>query len=167
MKVARLTISDRASTAVYQDRSGPVIDRILREWFGSGTTIEVRLIPDEQEQIGAALRELADLVGCALVITTGGTGPAPRDVTPEATREVIERELPGFGELMRLQAFERVRTAILSRGLAGVRGQTLIINLPGSPKAVEENLRLLRPAIQEALQLIRGEDPHAAATTIV
>ena len=163
MKIGRLTISDRAAAGDYADRSGPEIERFLREWFGPEPVVEARLVPDEREQIAAALRELADDAGCALVFTTGGTGPAPRDVTPEATRAVIERELPGFGEAMRMQSFARVPTAILSRGLAGVRGETLIVNLPGSPKAVAECLALLGPALREAVLLVRGEDPHSPA----
>ena len=118
------------------------------------------VIPDEVELISHTLRELADRQGCDLVVTTGGTGPAVRDVTPEATRAVLEKELPGFGEIMRARSFATVPTAILSRATAGTRGRTLIVNLPGKPSAVAECLELLRTAIVEGVALLHGEDPH-------
>ena len=152
MKVGRLTLSDRAHAGIYEDESGPVIEEILvREW-GEPCDFESRLLPDEPAAIEAALVELCDASRCALVVTTGGTGPAPRDVTPEATRAVISRELPGFGEAMRAVSFPAVPTAILSRATAGVRGSTLILNLPGNPKAVGECLPPLIPAIREAIR---------------
>ena len=157
MKVARLTLSDRASAGVYEDRSGPEIERVLAE---CGLVVEqwIRLvIPDERPRIEAMLCELCDVHGCDLVLTTGGTGPAPRDVTPEATRAVIERELPGFGEIMRIESFAKVKTAILSRATAGTRGGTLIVNLPGNPRAIGECLPLVMPAIVEAMRHLRGE----------
>jgi molybdopterin adenylyltransferase len=154
-KVGRLTISDRASAGVYEDRSGPAIEEALGVLLG-GTVNFVRvLVPDERPQIAAALRRLCDEDSCALVVTTGGTGPTPRDVTPEATREVLEKELPGFGEIMRARSFALAPTSILSRGTAGVRGRTLVINLPGSPKAVRECLEILGPAIHECLRHLR------------
>lgn len=157
MKIARLTLSDRASSGVYEDRSGPEIERVLAEG-GIEATAWIRLImPDERVRIEEMLYQLCDSERCELVLTTGGTGPAPRDVTPEATRAVIERELPGFGEIMRIQSFAKVPTAILSRGTAGTRGRTLIVNLPGNPKAIGECLPLLIPAIREALKHLRGE----------
>src|SRR5687767_9232219 len=157
MKVARATLSGRASADRYEDRSGPEIGRVLGD-HGTEAVEWLRvLIPDERAEIGATLRELCDEARCDLVLTTGGTGPAPRDVTPEATRAVIERELPGFGEIMRAQSFAKVPTAILSRATAGSRGQTLIVNLPGNPRAIEECLPLLVPAIMEALRHLRGE----------
>ncbi len=157
MKIARVTLSDRASSGVYEDRSGPEIERVLAE-HDLVATVWVRLvIPDEQQRLEAMLRQLCDLEQCELVLTTGGTGPAPRDVTPEATRAVLERELPGFGESMRVQSFGRVPTAILSRSTAGTRGRTLIVNLPGNPKAIGECLPLIIPAIREALKHLRGE----------
>jgi molybdopterin adenylyltransferase len=114
------------------------------------------LIPDERAQIVAALLRLCDAERCHLVVTTGGTGPAPRDVTPEATRAVIERELPGFGEIMRIESFAKVKTAILSRATAGTRGKSLIVNLPGNPRAIGECLPLLLPAIVEAVDHLSG-----------
>lgn len=157
MKVARLTLSDRASAGIYEDRSGPEIERLLGE-NAFPVTEWVRLVmPDERGAIEALLRRLADEDGARLILTTGGTGPAPRDVTPEATRAVLERELPGFGEAMRMQSFARVPTAILTRAAAGTRGKSLIINLPGNPKAIGECLPMLIPAIREALKHLDGE----------
>ena len=157
MKIARITLSDRASAGVYEDRSGPEIERVWEE-HGGGAAEWVRvLIADDQAEIETTLRRLCDDDGCDLVLTTGGTGPAPRDVTPEATRAVIERELPGFGEIMRVQSFAKVPTAILSRAVAGTRGRTLIVNLPGNPRAIGECLPLILPAIREALRHLRGE----------
>jgi len=149
MKFARITLSDRASAGVYEDRSGPAIEEIFA---GCSTEIEWTrvLIPDERALIEANLRRLCD-ERHALVVTTGGTGPSPRDVTPEATRAVIERELPGFGEVMRAQSFAKVPTAILSRSTAGTRDRTLIVNLPGNPRAIGECLPMLLPAISECL----------------
>ncbi len=155
MKIARLTLSDRASAGVYQDRSGPEIERILDQ-AGYKEVAWTRIVmPDERDAIEALLRKLCDEDGCDLVLTTGGTGPSPRDFTPEATKAVLERELPGFGEVMRMQSFAKVPTAILSRSTAGTRGRSLIINLPGNPKAIGECLPLLLPAIQEALKHLR------------
>jgi molybdopterin adenylyltransferase len=152
MKIARLTLSDRASAGIYQDRSGPEIESILEE-AGYKEVEWIRIVmPDERDAIEALLRKLSDEDGCDLVLTTGGTGPSPRDFTPEATKAVLERELPGFGEVMRMQSFAKVPTAILSRSTAGTRGRSLIINLPGNPKAIGECLPLLLPAIQEALK---------------
>lgn len=152
MKVARVTLSDRASAGVYEDRSGPEIERVLTE-SGFSVTDWIRVvIPDERSGIEALLRRLVDEEEAFLILTTGGTGPAPRDVTPEATRAVLERELPGFGEIMRVQSFANVPTAILSRATAGTRGKSLIINLPGNPKAIGECLPMLLPAIREALK---------------
>jgi molybdopterin adenylyltransferase len=152
MKIARLTLSDRASAGIYQDRSGPEIERILDE-AGYQEVEWIRIVmPDERDAIEALLRKLSDEDACDLILTTGGTGPSPRDFTPEATKAVLERELPGFGEVMRMQSFAKVPTAILSRSTAGTRGRSLIINLPGNPKAIGECLPLLLPAIQEALK---------------
>ena len=165
MKIGRLTISDRASAGIYEDRSGPEIERSLREVFGAESEFIVAVMPDEQELISAKLRELADHQSCDLIVTTGGTGISPRDVTPEATRNVLEKELPGFGELMRAQSFAKVRTAILSRAVAGTRGRSLIVNLPGKPSAVRECLEILAPAIREGVAHLRGDDPHQTAPT--
>jgi molybdopterin adenylyltransferase len=161
MKIARLTISDRASAGIYADQSGPEIERILRELFGAEAGFVAALVPDEVHLIATRLRELADREQCDLIVTTGGTGISPRDVTPEATRAVLDKELPGFGEAMRMQSFGRVRTAILSRATAGIRGRSLILNLPGKPRAVAECLGVLAEAIREGLAHLRGEDPHS------
>lgn len=157
MKVGRLTISDRASAGVYQDRSGPEIEAGLRNMFSGALEFSCALVADERPLIEAALIQLADHEGCLLVVTTGGTGPAPRDVTPEATRAVIDKELPGFGEIMRARSFDAAPTAILSRATAGIRGRSLVVNLPGSPKAVCECLAILGPAIRDALQHLQRE----------
>jgi molybdopterin adenylyltransferase len=157
MKVARLTLSDRASAGVYADRSGPEIERVLTEG-GFPVTGWIRIVmPDERAGLEALLRRLVDTQQADLILTTGGTGPAPRDITPEATRAVLERELPGFGEIMRVQSFAKVPTAILSRATAGTRGKSLILNLPGNPKAIGECLPMLLPAIREALKHLNGE----------
>jgi molybdopterin adenylyltransferase len=161
MKIGRLTISDRASAGLYEDRSGPEIERILADAFGADAVFEIAVVPDERELIATTLRELADQRHCDLVVTTGGTGIGPRDVTPEAMRDVLEKELPGFGEAMRMQSRAKVMTAILSRGTAGVRGHCLIVNLPGKPAAVRECLEILAPAIREGVAHLRGEDPHS------
>ena len=163
MKIGRITISDRASAGIYKDRSGSEIERILREVFGTDALFVVAVIADEKEQIAAKLRDLADCEHCDLIVTTGGTGISTRDVTPEATRAVLEKELPGFGEIMRMQSFAKVRTTILSRATAGTRGCSLIVNLPGKPSAVAECLEILAPAIREGVAHLRGEDPHAPA----
>ncbi|HLZ53033.1 MAG TPA: molybdopterin adenylyltransferase [Verrucomicrobiae bacterium] len=133
MKIGRITVSDRASAGVYEDRSGPEIERVLREFLGNEAKFEQALVPDEVEKISAMLKKFTDELKCDLVVTTGGTGIAVRDVTPEATRPVLEKELPGFSEAMRMQSLARVKTAILSRALAGTRGKALIVNLPGKP----------------------------------
>ena len=157
MKIGRVTLSDRASAGVYEDRSGPEIERVFSDLCQEPLEWTRIVIPDERVQIEATLRRLCDEAGCELVITTGGTGPSARDVTPEATRAVLERELPGFGEIMRVQSFAKVPTAILSRATAGTRGRTLIVNLPGNPRAIGECLPLVLPAIREALRHLRGE----------
>jgi molybdopterin adenylyltransferase len=162
MKIGRVTISDRASAGVYADRSGPEIERVLRAALGAETQFVAAVIPDEVALISATLRDFADRERCDLIVTTGGTGIAARDVTPEATRAVLEKELPGFGELMRRESFAQVKTAILSRATAGTRGASLIVNLPGKPSAVAECLAVLAPAIHEGVAHLRGEDPHAA-----
>ncbi len=160
MKIGRLTISDRAAAGIYEDKSGPEIEKLLAGVFGGMATFVAEIVPDEVELIAAALRKLADVRACDLVVTTGGTGISVRDVTPEATRMVLEKELPGFGEIMRAQSFGKVRTAILSRATAGTRGRTLIVNLPGKPSAVRECLEILGPAMREGLAHLRGDDPH-------
>ncbi len=160
MKIGRITVSDRASAGIYEDRSGPEIERLLREALGVDVECTATIVPDEAALISAKLREFTDVAACDLVITTGGTGITVRDVTPEATRTVLERELPGFGEAMRMQSLARVPTAILSRATAGTRGRSLIVNLPGKPAAVRECLEILIPAIREGLAHLQGDDPH-------
>jgi molybdopterin adenylyltransferase len=159
MKIGRLTISDRASAGIYEDRSGPEIENALRDMF-KGATFVSAIVPDEVKMISTALKTFTDEQHCDLVVTTGGTGISPRDVTPEATRAVLEKELPGFGEIMRMQSFATVRTAILSRATAGVRGKALLINLPGKPSAVRECVDILAPAILEGVAHLHGDDPH-------
>jgi molybdopterin adenylyltransferase len=160
MKIGRITISDRASAGVYADLSGPEIEKVLGEFFGEGIKFESAIVPDEVALITATLKKFADELKCDLVVTTGGTGIAARDVTPEATRPVLEKELPGFGEIMRMHSFALVKTAILSRALAGTRGSSLIINLPGKPRAIRECLEVLAPAIREGVAHLRGDDVH-------
>ena len=162
VRIGVLNISDRASAGIYEDTPGQACVALLREWLSSPFEVDYRVIPDEQPVIAAELRRLADEVGCCLVVTTGGTGPAPRDVTPEATAAVCEKMLPGFGELMRTASLRHVPTAILSRQTAGIRGRTLIINLPGRPKAIRENLEAVFPAIPYCIDLMGG--PRLEAT---
>ncbi len=151
-KIGIVSISDRASSGVYEDKGLPALKEWLTRALKNPITFEQRLIPDEKPQISAALIELA-AAGCNLVLTTGGTGPAPRDVTPEATLAVADREMPGFGEQMRQVSLRFVPTAILSRQVAVIRGQTLIINLPGQPKAIQETLEGLK---EDGKQLVPG-----------
>lgn len=152
MKVGRLTCSDRASTGVYRDAGGPEIERVFTGIWAGPVEFVARIVSDDIPAIEAALCELSDRAGCPLIITTGGTGFADRDVTPEATRAVLQKELPGFGEIMRAQSFAVAPVSILSRATAGVRGRSLIINLPGNPKAIAQCLPPLLPAIREALR---------------
>jgi molybdopterin adenylyltransferase len=155
-KIGVLNISDRAAAGIYSDEPGQACLALLREWLTTPFEVDYKIIPDERDLIAAELRRMADDVGCCLVVTTGGTGPAPRDVTPEATRDVIKKELPGFGELMRATSLRYVPTAILSRQTAGTRGRTLIVNLPGRPKAIRENLEAVFPAIPYCIDLLGG-----------
>lgn len=165
-KIGVLNISDRASAGVYSDEPGQACVALLREWLTTAFDLDYKIIPDERTVIAAELIRMADIAGCALIVTTGGTGPAPRDVTPEATRAVIDKELPGFGELMRSTSLKYVPTAILSRQTAGIRGRTLILNLPGRPKAIRENLAAVFPAIPYCLDLIGAARIETNDTTM-
>ena len=150
-----LTASDRATAGEYEDRSGPAINQFLEEALTSPWEVSRRLVEDEQEVIEQALIDLCE-EGCSVIITTGGTGPAPRDVTPEATEAVCERMLPGFGEQMRAISLKHVPTAVLSRQTAGIRGSTLILNLPGSPRSIREILDEIFAAVPYCVDLIGG-----------
>lgn len=155
-RVGIVTASDRASAGVYEDLSGRAIIETLGDYLRTPWTPLRRLIPDDQATIAATLTTLIDEEGCCLVVTTGGTGPAPRDVTPEATAAVCEKMLPGFGELMRAVSLRSVPTAILSRQTAGIRGKGLIVNLPGKPGSIRECLQAVFPAIPYCIDLIGG-----------
>lgn len=155
-KIGILTISDRASQGVYEDKGGPAIQAWLSRALTCPWQAVAQVIPDEQPQIEDALIELSDREGCSLIVTTGGTGPALRDVTPEATEAVCSKMLPGFGELMRSASLKLVPTAILSRQTAGIRGRSLIINLPGKPSAIDDCLQAVFPAVPYAIDLIEG-----------
>lgn len=152
-----LTVSDRASRGEYEDKGGPGIVAALTDILAVRWRAVARIVPDERPAIEAALRELADDERCSLVLTTGGTGPAPRDVTPEATEAVCDRLMPGFGELMRTASLREVPTAILSRQIGGLRGRTLIVNLPGKPTAIRTCLDAVFPAIPYCVDLIGGD----------
>ncbi|MEQ8789948.1 MAG: molybdopterin adenylyltransferase [Pirellulaceae bacterium] len=155
-KIGVLTVSDRASRGEYEDRGGPAIVEYLAEVLTSPYETVARIVPDEQSVVEQALVELCDQAGCCLVITTGGTGPAARDITPEATETVCQKMMPGFGELMRTVSLTKVATAILSRQTAGIRGGSLIVNLPGQPKAINECLDAVFPAIPYCIDLLEG-----------
>ena len=159
-KIGILTISDRASRGEYEDKGGPA----MRAWFERVLTSPwqavARVIPDEQPLIEKTLIELADAEGCCRIVTTGGTGPAMRDVTPEATEAVCQKMMPGFGELMRTASLKFVPTAILSRQTAGIRGNSLILNLPGKPSAIDDCLNAVFPAIPYCIDLIEGAYPY-------
>ena len=151
---AVLTVSDRSARGERADKSGRVIEELLQS---IGAEIkEYRTVPDERNIIAQSLRELSDSIGVDLIVTTGGTGLTTRDVTPEATLEVIEKRIPGFEEAMRAESIKITPHGMLSRAVSGLRGRTLIINLPGSPKAVRETLSVILPALPHAVELIRG-----------
>jgi molybdopterin adenylyltransferase len=151
-----VTVSDRASDGAYSDEGGPAILTFISEAIASPCTVHYRCVPDEQELIESTLIELADKVGCDVVVTTGGTGPTERDVTPEATESVLDRTLPGFGEQMRAISLKYVPTAILSRQLGGTRGTCVIFNLPGRPKSIRETIDEIWQAVPYCVDLIGG-----------
>lgn len=159
MTVARIgvvNVSDRASKGIYEDTPGKAIVEILNEYISSPWEKEYAIIPDEQALIENTLADMADNRGCCLIVTCGGTGPAARDVTPEATEAVCDKMMPGFGELMRTKSLTYVPTAILSRQTAGIRNKTLIVNLPGKPKAIRQCLEAVFPAIPYCIDLLEG-----------
>lgn len=156
VKIGIITASDRASSGEYEDISGMAIVDTLKAYLRTPFTTVYRCIPDTQSEIEDTLRELADHEQCCLIVTTGGTGPAPRDVTPEATAAVCQKMLPGFGEMMRQVSLQYVPTAILSRQTAGIRGQSLIINLPGKPASIRQCLDAVFPAVPYCIDLIGG-----------
>ena len=151
-----LTVSDRAHSGEYQDEGGPAILGFFEEAIASTWTHHSRIVPDENEAISSALIEMVDVFGCDVVVTTGGTGPAVRDVTPEATEAVCDKILPGFGEQMRSVSLEFVPTAILSRQIGGTRGNSLIFNLPGRPKAIRETIDEIWKAVPYCIDLLGG-----------
>ena len=154
--VGILTVSDRSTSGEREDASGPAIAEMLPQ--DRFEIIRRGIVPDEAEVIASTLREWAD--SCALLLTTGGTGLSPRDVTPEATLRVIERHAPGISEALRAEGLKHTPFAMLSRGVSGVIGRTLIVNLPGSPKGVKEGMEVLLPILDHALTLLKGEQPH-------
>ncbi len=156
IRIGILTVSDRASQGIYQDLGGPAIRDCLTDILACPWEPVARVIPDERPLIEATLKELCDIEGCCLVVTTGGTGPARRDVTPEATEAVCDKLLDGFGEQMRAVSLRVVPTAILSRQIAGIRGRALIVNLPGKPSAIRDCLLAVFPAIPYCIDLIEG-----------
>lgn len=151
-----LNVSDRASAGVYEDTPGQACVALLHEWLTTPFEVAYKVVPDDQDELESAMKQMADEDRCCLIVTTGGTGPALRDVTPEATAAVCSKMLPGFGEQMRSTSLQYVPTAILSRQTAGIRGSTLIVNLPGRPKAIRENLEAIFPAIPYCIDLIGG-----------
>jgi len=156
IRAAVVTVSDKCSAGEREDLSGPLLTERLQKL--GAEVIDQAIVPDEQEEIEALLTRLADELQLDLVVTTGGTGAAPRDVTPEATRAVIDREMPGLAEVLRFEGYRKTPLAVASRGVAGMRGSTLIINLPGSPRAVREGMTTLAPLIPHTIRMLRGID---------
>jgi len=156
IRAAVLTISDKGYTGQREDVSGPVLADLVRQM--GAEVVRQTILPDERAEIVGLLVILADEMALDLVMTTGGTGLTPRDVTPEATRAVVEREIPGLTEVLRFEGYRQTPLAVISRGVAGTRGKTLIVNLPGNPRAVREGMETLTPILPHAVQMIRGED---------
>jgi len=161
IRVAILTVSDRASAGLYQDQSGPALHTLVTQVLHA-RVVESAIVPDSRKVIAEQLSQWADAGSVDLILCTGGTGFTHRDVTPEATRDVIEKEAPGLAEAMRAASLKITPHAMLSRAIAGIRGHTLIVNLPGSPKGATENFRVILPAIPHAVALLRG-DPSSEA----
>lgn len=166
LRIGVINISDRASAGVYEDIPGKAAVALLESWIKTEWLPIYAVVPDDQDVIEQTLMRFADEENCSLIITTGGTGPAPRDITPEATESVCQKMLPGFGELMRATSLEFVPTAILSRQTAGIRGKSLIVNLPGKPKAISECLTAVFPAIPYCIDLIGGSYIEVLPETI-
>ncbi len=156
IRIGIINVSDRASLGIYEDLPGKAIVQTLNEYLVSPWQKEYSIIPDEQDIIEMTLIEMADVKNCCLIITSGGTGPAKRDVTPEATEAVCDKMMPGFGERMRMESLKYVPTAILSRQTAGIRNKTLIVNLPGKPKSIRQCLDAVFPAIPYCIELLEG-----------
>ena len=161
MRAAVVTVSDRSFRGERPDVSGPVLKQLLEQT--SAEVVELAIVPDESAIIAQALIRLADEQRCEVIFTTGGTGLSPRDVTPEATRQVIDREVPGMEAAILRESLKQTPFAMLSRGVVGVRGHTLIVNVPGSPKAVEECFAVVEPVLAHAVKLLRDENPYAVS----
>jgi len=159
-KVAIITMSDKGSKGEREDSSGPVIKEMIKDI--PAQVIHYEIIPDEGDQIVKALKKCADQLKVDLILTTGGTGLSPRDVTPDATLEVIDKEIPGFSEAMRAESLKKTPHAMISRAVCGIRGSSLIVNLPGSPKSVKENLAVILPALPHALSKLKGDPSECA-----
>ncbi len=154
IRVSVVTVSDKGYAGEREDASGPLLADLLRKM--GAEVVSQTIVPDERAEIERVLAALADEVQVDLVVTTGGTGPAPRDVTPEATQAVIEREVPGLAEVLRFEGYRKTPLAVISRGVAGIRGRTLFVNLPGSPRAVREGMETLAPILPHAIKMLRG-----------
>jgi molybdopterin adenylyltransferase len=164
IRAAVVTVSDKGYAGEREDASGPLLANLLRKM--GAEVVSQTVVPDEQAQIEAILVELADEVQVDLVVTTGGTGPAPRDVTPEATQAVVERHMPGLAEVLRSEGYRKTPMAVISRGVSGIRGGTLFVNLPGSPRAVREGMETLTPILPHAIKMLRGVDTEHIEGTV-